>query len=57
MLINLGTALNNIKNGSLLVDGKVTLTPCGNIIMGASFLIVAIVLAVKIRLDRREEEE
>ena len=57
MLVNLGAALKNIKNGTLLVDDKVTLTPCGNIMMGGTFLIVAIVLAVKMLADRREEEE
>ena len=54
---NVAAVLRYIGKGSLLVDGKVTLTPCGNILFACTFAIVAVVLLVKILTSRSEEEE
>lgn len=44
-------------NGTLLQNGKVTLDPCGNLVTGSVFLILAAVIIIKMIADRKEEKE
>ena len=58
VLLNLSVVIRYLKNkGTLLIDGKATMTPFGNTIMGGAFIVIAIVLVIKILVNRKEEED
>lgn len=45
------------QNGTLLKDGKVTFTPCGNLLNVVVFLIIAVAIIIKMIANSREEKE
>lgn len=45
------------QHGTLLKDGKVTFTPCGNLLNVVTFTIIAITIIIKMIVNRREEKE
>lgn len=46
-----------MQNGTLLQDGKVTMTPCTNLVMVVVFLIIALSIIVKMILNQREASD
>ncbi len=58
MLCNLAVVIRDlVEKGTLLVDGKATMTPFGNAMMAGIFFVVAVVLVVKILASRKEEDD
>ena len=45
------------KHKTLLDNGKVTMTPCGNALIGVTFLIIAITIIVKLAINRKERDD
>ena len=58
MLCNLAVVIRDlVEKGTLLVDGKATMTPFGNAMMAGVFFVVTIVLLVKTLVSRKEEDD
>ena len=45
------------RQGTFLKDGKVTMTPCGNLVMICVFLIISLSIIIKMILNRREASD
>ena len=45
------------KHRTLLDNGKVAVTPCSNILIGVTFLIIAITIIVKLAINRKERDD
>ena len=58
LLLNVLAVASHLKdNGTLLVDGKLTLSPGGNVLFAGMFLVLVGAIIGKMIVSKREDEE